>query len=182
MLDLVLVERSFAMSPSNLLISKIGPDSDVVLRNLFEHYLHDMAEWFEIDTQADGSHSYDTSSIWENGYDAYLAKVGDSIAGFALVGPADEWLGDIGAQDVHEFFVVRRFRRRGFGQRMATILWTERPGEWLVRVLELNAPAVLFWRSAISSHARGSYEEERRIVKGRQWRFFRFESLEAANR
>ena len=73
------------MSPSNLVISKIGPESDVLLRNLFEHYIHDMAEWFDIDTKADGSYSYDTSLAWENGYDAYLAKVGDSIAGFALV-------------------------------------------------------------------------------------------------
>jgi hypothetical protein len=44
MLDLAPVGRCFSMSPSNLLISKIGPESDVVLRNLFEHYLHDMAE------------------------------------------------------------------------------------------------------------------------------------------
>jgi hypothetical protein len=39
-----------SMAPSNLVISKIGPESDVVLRNLFEHYIHDTAEWFEIDT------------------------------------------------------------------------------------------------------------------------------------
>ncbi len=164
------------MSPSNLEISKIGPESDLVLRNLFQHYVHDMAEWFEIDTQADGSYSYDTSLIWENGYDAYLAKVGDSIAGFALVGSAKDWLDDARAHDVHEFFVIRRFRRNGLGQRMATLLWNERPGEWLVRVLELNAPAVLFWRAAISSYSRGSYKEEGRIVKGRSWRFFRFAS------
>ena len=164
------------MSSSNLLISKIGPESEVVLRNLFEHYLLDMAEWFELDTQADGSYSYDTSSIWKKGCDAYLAKVGDSVAGFALVGSAVEWLGDIGAQDMNEFFVVRGFRRSGCGQRMATLLWNERPGEWLVRVLELNAPAILFWRTAISSHSRGSYVEEGRIVNGRAWRFFRFAS------
>jgi len=175
-LDFALIEQSLAMPPSSLLISKIGPESDVLLRNLFEHYIHDMAEWFEIDTKADGSYSYDTSLVWENGYDAYLAKLGDSIAGFAIVGSAVEWLGDTGAHDVHEFFVIRRFRRSGVGQRMATLLWNERPGEWLVRVLELNAPAVLFWRTAIASHSHGSYEEERRIVSGRPWRFFRFVS------
>jgi predicted acetyltransferase len=164
------------MPPSQLLISKIGPESDVVLRNLFEFYLHDMAEWFALDTKADGSYSYDTSLIWENGYDAYLAKVGDSIAGFAIVGPAVEWLGDIDAHDVDEFFVIRRFRRSGAGRRMATILWNERPGEWLVRVVGSNAPAVLFWRSVISSYSRGSYEEEGRVAKGRPWRFFRFVS------
>ena len=164
------------MSSSDLSISKIGPESDVLLRNLFEHYIYDMSEWFEIDTDADGRYAYDTSSFWVNGYDVYLAKVGDSIAGFAIAGPAVEWLGDIGANDVHEFFVIRRFRRNGFGQRMAAMLWNERPGEWLVRVLEYNTPAVLFWRTAIKSYTRGSYEEEGRIVKGRAWRFFRFVS------
>jgi|SRR5579864_828898 len=162
------------MTPSDLVISKIGPESEVVLRNLFEHYLYDMAEWFEIDTQADGSYSYDTSSIWKNGYDAYLAKLGDSLAGFALIGPAAELPAGIAANDVREFFVIRRFRRSGLGERMATLLWKERPGEWLVRVLEKNTPAVLFWRAAISSHTRGSYTEEGRIAKGRSWRYFRF--------
>jgi predicted acetyltransferase len=133
-----------------------------------------MAEWFDINTEADGSYSYDTSSIWKDGYDAYLAKLGDSLAGFALIGRADEWLGDVGAHDVHEFFVIRRYRKNGLGQGMATLLWNERPGAWLVRVLEANAPAVLFWRTVISSYSLGAYTEEGRIVGGRPWRFFRF--------
>ena len=176
MLNHASAEPSSVMSPPHLLISKIGPESDVLLRNLFEHYIHDVAEWFGIDTKADGSYSYDTSVVWANGYDAYLVKVDDSIAGFALIGLAVEWLGYVGAHDVREFFVIRRFRRRGVGERMATLLWNERPGEWLVRVLEANTPAVLFWRTAISNHSHGSYKEEGRIVSGRRWRFFRFVS------
>ncbi len=42
------------MPDSNLSISRIGPESQQVLGNLFEHYLHDMAEWFLFDTKADG--------------------------------------------------------------------------------------------------------------------------------
>ncbi len=162
--------------PSNLLISKIGRESDLLLRNLYEHYIHDMAEWFEIDTRSDGSYSYDTSWIWENGYDAYLAKVGDSIAGFAILGPAAEWVGGIASRDLREFFVIRRFRRNGLGQRMAIHFWNERPGNWLVRVLESNTPALLFWRAAISTYTLGAYAEEARLVDGRRWLFFRFVS------
>lgn len=172
-----MAEASYAERlPSNLSISKVGPEAEIVLRNLFEYYLHDMSEWFEIDIKADGSYSYDAASIWRDGYEAYLAKVGDSIVGFALVGPAAEWLGNIGAHDVHEFFVLRRFRRNGMGQRMARLLWNERPGEWLVRVLEANAPAVSFWRDTVASYSGGSYKEEGRTVNGRAWRFFRFVS------
>ena len=167
------------MPPPNLVISKIGPESDGLLRNLFEHYCHDMSEWFELDTGADGRYSYDTASVWEKEYDAYLATVGDSIAGFALIGSGGEWLGDIGAHDVHEFFIMRKFRRHGVGRSMATFLWNKQPGEWLVRVLEANAPAITFWRGEISIYSLGSYREEQHIVNGRPWKFFRFVSNRA---
>jgi predicted acetyltransferase len=163
-------------NPANLTISRIGPEADLLLRNLFEHYIHDMSEWFDVDTKADGSYSYDTSTIWRNGSRAYVAKVDDSIAGFALVGSAIEWLGDAGSYDVHEFFVMRRFRGRGHGQRMAALVWNELPGAWLVRVLELNTPAVMFWRRVIAKYSQASYQEEERIVNGDRWRFFRFQS------
>jgi predicted acetyltransferase len=138
-----------------------------------------MSEWFELDTGADGCYSYATASVWEKGYDAYLAKVGDSIAGFALIGSGGEWLGDIGEHDVHEFFIMRKFRRHGVGRSMATFLWNEHPGEWLVRVLEANAPAITFWRGEISTYSLGSYREEQHIVNGRPWKFFRFVSNRA---
>jgi predicted acetyltransferase len=163
------------MFPSDLQISKIGRESEILILNLFDDYVDDMAEWFEIPTGADGRYIYDTSLIWGNG-EVYLAKIGDSAAGFAIAGSAAEWSMDDGTHDVREFFVVRSLRRTGVGKRMATLLWNELPGDWLVRVLELNAPAVLFWRNAISSYTGGSQEEERRIVNGRPWRFFRFVS------
>ena len=160
----------------NLSISKIGPESDVLLRNLLEFYVHDMTEWFDIDTKADRSYSYDTSTIWNDGCHAYVAKIGGSIAGFALIGSAGEWLNETGTHEIREFFVLRKFRRGGVGRRMATLVWNEYPGEWLVRVLERNAPAVQFWRAAIEDRSRGSYQEETRIVHGQPWRFFRFQS------
>jgi predicted acetyltransferase len=167
------------MPSRNLAISKIGPESDLLLRNLFEHYCYDMSEFFGVDTAADGSYSYDTASLWANGCDAYLAKLGDSIAGFAIIGSGAEWLGAIGAHDIHEFFIMRKFRRCGFGRRMAIFLWNEHPGEWLVRVLEANALAIPFWRTAISHYSLGSYREEQNVVHGRLWTYFRFVSTGA---
>ena len=154
------------MSPPSVSISKIGPESEVVLQNLIDQYLGDMAEWFDVD-------SYDVSALWRNGYDVYLAKVLDELAGFAIVGSIE------GAHDVHEFFVARSFRRSGVGERMATQLWEERPGEWLVRVLEANTGAVHFWRTAITKYSGGSHTEEDRNVKGRPWRFFKFTAKRA---
>ena len=164
------------MPSLNLVITKIGPESDALLGNLFQHYCYDLSELFDVDTATDGSYSYDTASVWAKGYDVYLAKVGDSIAGFAIIGSGDEWLGGIGTHDVHEFFIMRKFRRSGFGQSMATFLWKQHCGEWVVRVLEANALAVSFWRTAISRYSLDSYQEEQKVVEGRPWRFFRFAS------
>jgi predicted acetyltransferase len=105
-----------------------------------------------------------------------LAKAGDSIPGFAVVGSAKEWLGDDGTRDVHEFFVLREFRRSRVGQQMSTYIWNKYPGAWLVRVLEANAPALAFWRAAIAGYAHGRQKEESRRVHGRPWVFFRFTS------
>lgn len=162
------------MPPANLAISKIDSESDALLRNLFEFYCHDMSEWFEVDIGADGRYAHDTTAVWADRHQVYLAKVGDVIAGFAIIGSGTEWLGDVGAHDIHEFFIMRKFRSRGIGQRMATFLWNEQPGEWLVRVSESNSPAVAFWRTTVSRHSRGSYREENRLINGRPWRFFRF--------
>jgi predicted acetyltransferase len=166
--------------PPSLSFLKIGSESEAVLRKLCQHYLRDMAEWFEVETNPDGRYAYDISAIWEKGYQAFLAKVDDSAAGFALVGSADEWLGEVGADvdayDVHEFFVLRRFRRGGVGQHMANHIWNEHAGVWLVRVLEANAPALAFWRAVIANRTCKFHEEEARLVKGRPWVFFRFTS------
>ena len=166
-----------AASPS---MSRIGPESDAVLQDLFQHYLRDMAVWFEVEANPSGSYPYDTSVIWEQEYDAYLAKVEDSVAGFALIGSADEYLSEVGAHDVHEFFVLRRFRRQGIGRRMAIHLWNRYCGEWLVRVLEANVPAQAFWRATIEGFPLGSFaglrKEESRLVRGRPWVYLRFTS------
>jgi predicted acetyltransferase len=77
---------------------------------------------------------------------------------------------------VREFFVLPGFRRSRVGQHMATHIWNEHAGEWLVRVLEANAAALAFWRAAIAGYTHGRHKEECRLVKGRPWVFFRFTS------
>ncbi len=159
-----------------LQLSKIGPESDALLLNLLQYYAYDLAEWFDIHVGADGRYLYDTAKLWKAGYEVYLAKADGSIAGFAIVGSARDWLGDVHGHDVHEFFVVRRFRKAGMGQGMAKLLWDGHPGPWLVRVLELNAPAVQFWRTVVARYSDGAFDEDSQIYNGRRWRFFRFVS------
>ncbi len=149
-------------------VTRIGPEHEALLRNLFEHYAHDMSEWFEFDTLADGSYSFDVSKYWAN--EVFVAKLGEAWAGFAIVGREGS------AHDMREFFVLRRFRRRALGRLLAEWIWNGHPGEWLVRVAEANRAAVPFWRGAVAAYTRGEYREEAVVEKGREWRFLRFTS------
>ena len=155
-------------------ITRVGPESSTILTNLFEFYLHDMAEWFRFDTGADGSFTYDMARHWERGDRAYLARVDDALAGFALVGPAPEWLEDPTAHDVDVFFVIRRHRHSGVADQLARMIWDAEPGRWRVRVFEGNVPAVPFWRRIVGTYTHNTYTEERLFNNGRNWAVFAF--------
>jgi len=145
-----------AALPAGYRIEEVDDSADAVLRNLFEHYLHDMAEWFLFDSREDGAYHFATEEVWGT-YRVYLLYAARIPVGFALVGSADEYLARGGVHDMDEFFVVRRHRRHG-----------------LVRVYEANLPAVPFWRAAISSYTRDAFVEQARSVRDRPWSYFEF--------
>src|SRR6266446_6143658 len=139
------------MAPA-LTIDRVGPECNEIMVNLFEHYLHDMAEWFEFDVRNDGRYAYDMAPHWQNRDPVYLVRADGALAGFAIVGSAERWTNNADARDVREFFIVRRHRRSGCGEVLARKVWGDHPGQWLVRVLEANTPAMGFWKKIIDEY------------------------------
>lgn len=155
-------------------IVKVDRLEDQVLKNLLEHYLHDMAQWFGFDSLEDGSYSYSTDHIWDEGLDVFLTYANLIPIGFAIVGSGESWVGDKNARDLDEFFVVRKYRRKGVGLKLAEHVWNLYPGRWVVRVFQRNVPALPFWRVAVSGYTGGSYAEEVCEVDERDWSYFTF--------
>jgi predicted acetyltransferase len=75
-----------------------------------------------------------------------------------------------------EFFVLRRYRRRGIGTRLTHLAFNRFPGAWQVRVMDSNAAAVRFWRKAIESFTGVSQSPTYSTIEGAHWWTFRFES------
>ena len=159
-------------------IEEVDDSADAVLRNLFEHYLHDMAEWFRFESHEDGAYRFPTERVWDAGYRVHLVYSGQIPVGFALVGSADEYLERSGVHDMDEFFVARRHRRKGVGRAFAINLWNAYPGGWLVRVFQANLPAIPFWRAAISAYTDDSFDEAVRTENDHPWSYFTFCSNE----
>jgi predicted acetyltransferase len=156
-------------------IRRVDRSQAPVVDNLLELYCHDMAEWFLVDAHEDGRYAYPAEEVWNDGVDVYLARLDRVPIGFALVGSAEPYVGDPSVKDLDEFFIVRRHRRGGLGQALATHVWNAYPGQWLVRVFQGNRPALPFWRAAIGRYTGGGYSEEERDVNGRRWSYFRFD-------
>jgi len=163
-----------AMNAQSITITRVGREADSLIENLFGLYLHDMAEWFLFDIGADGRYHHDMARYRADGSSVYLARVGETPAGFALVGPAPGWFGRPLTRDLHEFFVLRRHRRTRLGETMARTVWDSERGRWLVRVFEGNRPAVPFWRTVVGRYTDHTHRETRREHNGRPWACFTF--------
>jgi len=65
------------------------------------------------------------------------------------------------AREISEFFVLRKYRRRGVGRRAAVKVLEAFPGRWEVAEMEWNVEAQAFWRSVIGDYTRGTFDEFR---------------------
>nr|WP_249745392.1 GNAT family N-acetyltransferase [Mesobacillus boroniphilus] len=74
------------------------------------------------------------------------------LAGFAMVESGNPNV-------ILEFFIMRKFYRRGFGKIAAIKLFDQFPGKWSITQVEKNEPARNFWRKVIGDYTGGNYIE-----------------------
>jgi predicted acetyltransferase len=135
------------------------------IRNLLHLYLHDLSELNGRDPSPHGVFEYSrldhywTAEGLAEGRHAFLITVEGRIAGFALKNCWSVLNRNRDVSTVAEFFVLRKWRRRGVGRRAAWALFDLFPGAWEVRQERANIPAQVFWRATIAAYTRGRFEE-----------------------
>jgi predicted acetyltransferase len=131
-----------------------------VVKNLVPYYIYDMSEHLGWACTADGRFDGcdDLESYWHGpGRHAFVLRAGQEPSGFALIlAEHDEPDVDFSVTD---FFVLRKFRGRGVGQRIAHELFDRFPGRWKVEQFAENKPAVAFWQKVIDRYCRGQFEQ-----------------------
>jgi predicted acetyltransferase len=135
-----------------------------VLRNLLELYQYDFSEYENSDVDEHGLYGYRyLDHYWTdpNRY-AYLVRVDHALAGFALLRVIHDNPGSP-THSVAEFFVMRKYRRRGVGREVACRLFDLFPGRWRVEEEKDNLPAQAFWHKVIDEYMRGNFEEMRPV-------------------
>ncbi len=157
-------------------ITSVGPEADELLTNLFELYLHDMAEWLRFENlDSLGLYHYDMSVHHEAGDEVYLLKKGNQPAGFAIVGSGEKHGGGEGSHDIDEFFVTRIYRHSGIARTLSRHVWNLHSGSWTIRVYEGNKPAIAFWQKTIAEYTNNNYTETLHMIEDKYpWKYFSF--------
>jgi predicted acetyltransferase len=124
-----------------------------VLSNLLELYVHDFSEFLDLEIGDDGRFGFPPlEPYWsEPDRHAFLVKADGRLAGFVMVATVTDNRDSGAVWDMAQFFILRRWRRRGIGTRAAHEVWRRFPARWQVRVMPENRPALDFWADAISA-------------------------------
>jgi predicted acetyltransferase len=148
---------------------QLAPAAEIerpILRRLMELYLYDFSEFDLADVGPQGLYEYPyLDHYWtEPNRHPFLMRVDERLAGFALVATYNYLTGERdlargAARVIAEFFVMRKYRRQGFGELAARQLFDLFPADWQVAQLRENTPAIAFWRKVIDRYTGGRYQE-----------------------
>jgi predicted acetyltransferase len=130
-----------------------------IIQNMARFYVYDRTAHMGWECPENGLFEcIDFKHYFENhGEKAFLIRVSDEIAGFALLDkmpllePVDWNMG--------EFFVLAKFQGQGVASTVAQKIFKEHLGKWHVAVMPKNIKAVKFWRKIISEVSYGEYKE-----------------------
>lgn len=130
-----------------------------LIRRMMELYLYDFSEFEGDDLDEHGLFGFAyLDYFWhEPTQAAFIVTVDQRLAGFALIDNRVAIEGN--ERSMAEFFVLRKYRRKGVGAAVATRIFTELPGAWEVRVVPNNLPALVFWRKVIAAYTAGQFTE-----------------------
>lgn len=149
----------------NLQITNVARCEKSMIARMLQLCLHDLSEFAKAgepygDVEGDGAFRYDhLDGYWsDSGREPLLFRIDGRIAGFALV---NQWSASgLGTdRSMAEFFILRKYRRVGLGKYAAVEIIRQRPGRWEIPIADYNRPALIFWRSIVSTMEDFSHEK-----------------------
>ncbi|MBT2637959.1 MULTISPECIES: GNAT family N-acetyltransferase [unclassified Bacillus (in: firmicutes)] len=134
---------------------RVKEEDEATLQNLVQFYIYEFTVFQDIKLEVNGSFApFDLQPYWtEADLHAFFIMHDGELAGFAMV--------ESGVPNVIlEFFIMRKFYRKGFGTDAAVKLFDLFPGNWSITQVQKNEPARNFWRKVIGDYNGGNYIEK----------------------
>ncbi|MGC4038993.1 MAG: GNAT family N-acetyltransferase [Chitinophagaceae bacterium] len=144
-----------------------------VIKNLLQLYIYDFTEYIDMNVDENGLFKLhvDLNEYWtEEDKHAYLIKQEGKYAGFALVKMV---ILPTRHHSIAEFFILKKYRKKGIGQAVAEKIFDSHPGEWEVHQTENNVAAQKFWNSVIARYTDSNYSDH--FLNGKRIQTFKNE-------
>jgi len=111
-------------------LRSVGESERALLDRMLQFYFYDFSENDPDDVNQSGLFECGNYERYgrEPGFDAWLLRVNEKPAGFALVDVNSTIPGNHDRHYIHEFHVLRAYRRRGYGLAMAHDIFDHYPG------------------------------------------------------
>ena len=136
-------------------------DDAPIFRSLMQLYAYDFSEFMGLDVGADGR--FDDKGVAPLRVDPhrhpFLIWVGGQLAGFVIIDRRSRIWPTEPANDMAEFFVLRKYRRLGVGACVAVCAFELFRGRWEVRQTMRNTVGTAFWRRVIGEYSGGNFQE-----------------------
>ena len=60
---------------------------------------------------------------------------------------------------IYDFMIIKKFRRRGIGHQAAIKALNMYKANWKIAQMQVNTPAISFWRKAVKQYTKDNYTE-----------------------
>ena len=159
---------------------KLSPatiDDYPIIQNMAAYYAYDISEFMGWAQQKDGTHSIriDFIKYWQTDNTfPFIIRHKDELVGFVIV---DKNVSDSSNDfNIAQFFILRKFLRKGIGKHVAYQCFDQFIGKWEVFVMPGNEGAYRFWRKIISNYTDHQFKEFTRTVNKNIRNVFEFNS------
>lgn len=138
---------------------QVAEEQKSILRQLIELYEYDFSEFNDADLNSYGFYGYKYfDHYWtDENRKAYFVKVSGQYAGFVLVNDYCYLVEDKQARAIAEFFIMRKYRRKGIGHKAAALAFDTHQGIWEVLQHGNNEASKVFWKHVISQYTNENY-------------------------
>lgn len=143
----------------NVNIEPILIEQKSVFVQMMELYNYDFSEFSDDDINEYGYFGYPRiDDYWnEEGRYPFFIRVEGKLAGLVLVRSCCEYTSLTNPHNIAEFFVMKKYRRRGVGRVVAKKIFDMFSGGWEISQWTNNVPAQEFWKKIISEYTDGRY-------------------------
>ena len=130
-------------------VHEISPNEKELIQSLLQFYEYEFSIYEEDDVD-------EYFEIKE--YTPLLVRISGKPAGFVIVNldPSAEQ----GRYLIEEFFIMKRFQKKGVGSDVASQVFDMFGQDWVVRVISENVKGQSFWKKVIDHYTAGNFSVE----------------------